>query len=69
MLYTKDQLNFARSYAKHHNYKITRDLEDYEEYKQVCTLIKAQHTFTSWNEVNSFLKPLQDFKSLAAKYA
>ena len=66
--YSVDELKFAKAYAKHHNYNITRDLEDYEEYKQVCTLIKAEHSLKSWSEVNTFLKPKSDIKSLLSKY-
>ena len=68
MKYTKDQLKFAQSYYAYHNCKITRDLEDYTEYKSVCELIKDEHEFKSWEQVNQFLKPASDYKSLADKY-
>jgi len=67
--YTNAQLNFARAYAQHHNFNITRDLEDYEAYKQVCILIKAEHQLKSWSEVNTFLRPANDYASLAEKYS
>ena len=68
-LYTDAQLNFARAYAQYHNHTITRDLDDYESYKQVCTLIKTQEGFKSWSEVNSFLRPADDYDSLLNKYS
>lgn len=66
--YTKDELTFAQAYAKHHNYVIKQDYEDYTEFKRVCTLIKADHGLKSWSECNSFLRPPADLKSLISKY-
>ena len=69
MKYTNEELEFAKAYYNYHNGQITRDLEDYEEYKAVCQLIKDEHGFRTWNEVNNFLKGKADYKSLAKKYS
>ena len=67
--YTNDELTFAKNYYNYHNGEIHRDNDDYEDYKAVCTKIKEEHGFRTWNEVNVYLRGTKDVKALAKKYS
>jgi len=67
--YTAEQLKFAKAYYRHHNGEIKQTLEDYSAYKHVCELIKQEHKFSNWKQVNEFIEGETDYKSLTAKYS
>ena len=59
--YTAKQLKAAKGWYNHYitNIKDTgvnmSEATGYNHYKDICTLIKDEHTLSSWKDVNAFL--------------